>query len=213
MQTDEINKIKKAHLEILRAQIGETSCTPALGLEIGVPAIDKQGGGLLYGAIHEIVGSFASGSLLLEALLKHAHIAGSFLALIDAADSFDPTQWAPALLSRMLWIRCHSVREAIVSTDLLLRDENFSIVILDMQAINSVSVPRSTWYRFARIAETSKIIFVVLSLRPIAVGVKLRLIEESRWSFQSLQEPRNELISSLRFSMCQQSVLQQKRFA
>lgn len=124
----------------------------------GVPGFDGFLRGLPAGEITEVVGDGpGSGSAqLVHALLARTAADGRFLALVDGADSFDVDAADPKVLSRLLWVRCRTVDEALKATDLLLRDRNVPLVILDLKA-NPVSqlrkVPSSAWHRYGRIAE------------------------------------------------------------
>ena len=218
MEVNESKTSKILRFEALRVQLADATPSTASmeTMAIGLPVIDERVGGLFRGAINEFSGPPASGALFLGALLEQALHGGTHLAFVDAADSFEPSQWAPALLRRMLWVRCHSTKEAIRSVDLLLRDGNLAVVVLDLQASSETSlrqVPGSTWHRFARTVEASGTVLVVLSVRPTAEGVRLRITDEHDWPFESLQEPRRELRSSLRLSIRERGTHAQKRFA
>ena len=62
-------------------------------LRIGCEAFDQKGG-FLRGAVTEVCGSSAGGSLLLAAVANAAVRDGFFVGLIDAANSFEPSDWA-----------------------------------------------------------------------------------------------------------------------
>lgn len=218
MGGNEAREAKLLRFEALRAQFAGTTLdpVPAQTMATGLPAIDERVGGLFHGAINEFSGSPASGALFLGVLLEHMLRDGTHLALVDAGDSFEPNQWSAPLLHRMLWVRCHSTKEAIRSVDLLLRDGNLPVVVLDLQACTEISlrrVPGSTWHRFARTLEASGTVLVILSVRPTAEGVRLRITDDRDWSFESLQEPRPGLRSALRLAVRERGVGTQKRFA
>src|SRR3954453_21459120 len=78
-------------------------------LPTGLPAIDEAiGGGLPKSAITELSSpNLSAGSaLLIHVLLRRAHQAGFFLALIDGRDSFDPEAAGSEVLPHLLWVRC-----------------------------------------------------------------------------------------------------------
>ena len=54
------------------------------------------------------------------------------MALIDGRDSFDPCALDNSILRQLLWVRCTKALEAIKAADLLLRDGNFPLVIVDL---------------------------------------------------------------------------------
>ncbi len=218
MPADDTRAAKVLRFEALRVQLAGAAPRnqPVDTLATGLSVIDESVGGLHRGAINEFSGPAASGALFLEVLLEQAQRDGFHLALIDAADSFEPNQWPGALLCRMLWVRCRSLDEAIRSTDLLLRDGNLPVVVLDLQTASQTSlrrVPASTWHRFARTLEVSGTVLAILSLRPTAEGVRLRITGECDWSFAALQEPRHELRANLRLAVRQRGEIERRRTA
>src|SRR5438067_7481414 len=119
------------------------------GLSFLDPAI---GGGLAKGAITELISPrvSAGSASLIHALLHGAHHDNYFLAVIDGRDSFDPGALANFVLRHLLWVRCTKAFEALKAADLLLRDGNFPLVIVE-RVINSPKelrkIPQTTWYR------------------------------------------------------------------
>jgi len=185
---------------------------PAEVWPTGCPSVDEAVGGLRKGGINEFCGSTGSGALLLEALLREADRAGWYLALVDAADAFDPTQYAGALLRRMLWVRCQEARQAVRVADLLVRDGNLPLIVLDLQAAGTAGVPlrgvpSSTWHRYARLMESGGGLttLLVLSRRPMVEGAALRLHCENRWSPEGLGEPREALAAAMRWRFRERS--------
>ena len=104
-------------------------------LVTGLAYFDQPiGGGLPKGAITELISPRASAG---SASLIHAFIHGAyrdkyFVALIDGRDSFDPCALANSILRRLLWVRCTKALEAVKAADLLLRDGNFPLVVVDL---------------------------------------------------------------------------------
>lgn len=130
------------------------------------------------GAVAEFVGSLGSGSLYLAALLHAASRAGLFAAVIDGGRSFDPHDWPSAVLDRVLWILCEDAPQTVKAADLLLRDGNLPLLILDLQALpprQLTRFPASTWHRFHRIAEQTSVAMVVLTPRPLVEGAHVRI--------------------------------------
>src|ERR1700680_232117 len=108
---------------------------PNSWLATGLPAIDDAiGGGLPKSAITELSSPQVSAgtAFLLYALLQNAHRDGYFLALIDGRDSFDPEPLGNARLRNLLWVRCAHALDTVKAADLLLRDGNFPLVVLDL---------------------------------------------------------------------------------
>jgi hypothetical protein len=215
---DSDRQAKILRFAALRAELAAAApaATETSTLPVGWPALDDTVGGLCLGAINEFSGSLAGGALFFHILLERAQTTGTHLALVDTANTFEPSDWAGALLRRMLWVRCHGVPEALRSVDLLLRDGNLPVVVLDLQAATAAAlrrVPGSTWHRFARTLETSGTTLVVLSTRPLAEGVRLRLTDASDWSWTALQEPRRNLRATLRVSVQERGKITRRKTA
>ena len=82
-------------MEALRALVAEKFPHPRrLGsrLPVGCNGLDQKGG-FLRSAVTEVCGSSASGPLLLAAVVNAAVREGFFIALIDAANSFEPSDY------------------------------------------------------------------------------------------------------------------------
>jgi len=107
--------------------------TPRAALITGLRSLDEiTGGGFPIGAITEIISPrLSAGSCsLIHSLVRIARRDGYFMALIDGRDSFDPTALDSS--STLLWVRCQKVFEAIKAADILLRDGNFPLLIVDL---------------------------------------------------------------------------------
>jgi hypothetical protein len=185
----------------------------------GVPSMDALlGGGLPKGGLVELVSAHtgAGGALLLPRLLQQAHAAGHWLALIDGVDSFDPTPLDPAVLSRLLWARCRDAAQALKAADLLLRDGNLSLVLLDLQ-INPASqlrkIPGTVWYRLQRLIERTSIALLVLTPRVLVPSAQTRLVLRGRFSLESLGQSSEELLARLQFTLAPRRVAVQPAVA
>lgn len=210
---------KVLRFEALRVALAaplERDRKPAETLATGCAAVDGPVGGLLRGAVNELSGSTGSGPLFFDQLLHESQRSGWRLALVDAADNFDPSQFAGPLLARTLWVRCRDVQSAIRSTDLLVRDGNFSLVVLDLQGTADArlrKVPASTWHRFARLLESTGATLLVMSRRPVVEGARLRLHCDAAWPLDALERPRDELTRSLRLDVRQRAGWEIRRSA
>ena len=138
--------------------------------------------------------------LFLGSLLREAHKRGEWLAMVDAADAFDPTGLEAELLTRLLWVRCSNVKEAIKATDMLLHDGTISVVALDLLFClpNQLrKVPSSTWFRLQRILEYNATAFVVLAPEHMINNANARLSLERRFTLDSMDQPRETLIAQI----------------
>src|SRR5688572_28063109 len=130
------------------------------------------GGGLPKGALTEVVGTKPnSGSaLLLWTLLRQAQERNQWVALVDAHDSFDAAACGDEIFSRFLWVRCSGAAQALKAADLLLRDGNLPLVILDLylsSALECRKIPSSIWHRFQRLVQPRSTSLLVLSSQPM----------------------------------------------
>ncbi len=172
-------------------------------LAIGLPAFDEAtGGGLPKGAITELTSPNMSGgsALLLHKLLQQAQATRSFLALIDGYDSFDAQPLGNAPLRHLLWIRCTKTIDAVKAADLLLRDGNFPLVVLDL-VLNVQEelrkIPQTSWYRLQRLVEPKPTALLVLTRRSMISSAQLKLVLENNWTLPALQAEEN--LPQLRF--------------
>lgn len=147
----------------------------------GLWSIDQAlDGGLSRGSLTELcAGSDSWGSaLLLRQLIRQAAASQQWLALIDGADSFDPGAFDNAILEHLLWVRCQDAGQSIKAADLILRDGNLPIVVLDL-SINPArelrKIPSSTWHRFQRLVEEGAAAFLAITPTPMASAAKQRL--------------------------------------
>ncbi len=165
----------------------------------GLESIDRERG-LPRAAVTEICGSLGTGSLLIAALARAAHRARSFCALIDGGRSFDAFDLGQPVLKRLLWVLCDGAEQAVKAADLLLRDGNLPLILLDLQPLPAIQlrrIPASTWHRFHRVAEQGNAAFVVLTPRPMIEGARVRIAAESRWRLDAMIAPRRALIETL----------------
>ena len=178
---------------LLAERFPEPQIAPQARLATGIAALDQANGGLPKGAITELTSAHpSSGSAsLIAALLQRAHAEGQFLALIDGRDSFDPQPLGNNLLGNLLWVRCSKAIEAVKAADLLLRDGNFPLVILDL-VLNSADelrkIPQTSWYRSQRLVEPLATAFLVLTRRSMISSAQVKLTLENRWMLRDLQE-------------------------
>lgn len=177
------------------------------GLSSGVPSLDLLlGGGWPRGTVTELVGDGpGSGSAqVLHATLEQAAAGGRFLALVDGADSFDVDAPTPEALSRLLWVRCHSAEEALKAADLVLRDRNLPLAILDLK-LNPVAqlrkIPSSVWHRFSRIAGHQGTTLLVITPFAMVGGVTIRVRARAGLDLDALALTREERLDRLAFEL------------
>ncbi len=180
------------------APVSPRASTPT-GLE---PVDALLGGGLPRGALTEIARQQPAmgAALLVQGLLLEAWKRGQRLALVDGHDRFDPTGQAAPALAALLWVRSDNATQAIRSADLLLRDGNLPLVVLDLTD-NPVrelrGIPSATWFRFQRIAEENDLSCLILTPQPLVTSAEVRLSLSSALRLTSLDVPRSDLLAQL----------------
>jgi hypothetical protein len=189
---------------LLAERFPQTFPPAADRLRTGLPAIDAAIGGLPKNAITELSSpNLSAGSaLLLHVLLQNAQRDGFFVALVDGKDSFDPHTAGPAVLPHLLWVRCHHASQAVQAADLLLRDGNFPLVILDL-VLNASDelrkIPQTHWYRLQRLVEAAPTAFLVLTRRSMISSAQLKLFLENSWRLSDLEQP--DLVTRLKIQV------------
>lgn len=148
------------------------------------------------GVVTEVSGSIGSGALFLETLITSAQAAGTLVALVDGSSGFDPAQMGQLRLARLLWVLCKDAQNAIKAADLLLRDGNLPLVVLDLQmnaAKDLRRIPTTTWYRFQRLMEPSAAAFVVLTARPLVSSAAERFELHNHWTLRAMKQRRTDM--------------------
>jgi len=178
---------------------------PDHGIATGVPALDKiLGGGLPRGGLAELVGAGpGSGSAqVIHSLLRRVAADGQFLALVDGADSFDVDAVDADVLSRLLWVRCIKADGALKAADLLLRDRNFPLVVLDLKLNSGIELRKiqsSIWFRFSRLLEQNHTTLLVVTRHQLVGGAACRVRVESGLGLAALAQPPSQVLDQLRF--------------
>lgn len=189
--------------KLLAERFPQRSAPAAAVLPSGLRALDEiTGGGLPKNAITELISSHTSAgsASLIHALLQHAEQEKEFVALIDGRDSFDPGSSTKSSLQHLLWVRCQTAFHAVKAADLLLRDGNFPLVIVDL-VLNPLEelrkIPQTSWYRLQRLVEAAPTACLVLTRQSMVSSAQLKLVLENHWTVQSLEN--ENAIAQLRF--------------
>ena len=178
---------------LLAERFPHPPCATARRLLSGGPFIDELiGGGLPCGAITELIspGVSAGSASLIHTFVNCAYRDNYFLALIDGRDSFDPCGLDNAWLQHLLWIRCSKASEGVKAADLLLRDGNFPLVILDL-VLNTQDelrkIPQTNWYRLQRLVELVPMACLVLTRYEMVSSAQLKLVLKNCWDIQTFE--------------------------
>ena len=182
-----------------QADATEIPCCPT-----GLPQIDELlAGGLPKSAITELVHdqTMTGSGLVLCSILRHCQ--GQWTGLIDGRDSLDPAS-LDFKLSRLVWVRCQEASHALKAADLLLRDGNLPLVILDL-ALNPLpqlrKTPSTVWYRLQRLIEHKSTALLVITPSPTVSSAKVRLHLAGTFDFEALDQPQEQLVRQLKFAL------------
>ena len=180
--------------KLLAERFPQVPAAAAARFVTGLPFLDQAiSGGLPKSTITELISPEASAgsASLIHALLRGANRDKYFLALIDGRDSFDPCALDNSSLRHLLWVRCTKAFEAIKAADLLLRDGNFPLVILDL-VLNPPEELRkilpTSWYRLQRLVESAPTACLILTQQGMVGSAQLKLVLENVWTLESLEE-------------------------
>ncbi len=213
-------------------QLRELLARKIPGVRLGLPSAERKTfwptglrridavlqGGLAKGALTELVAPAlgSGGAMVIQALVQQSFEAKQGLALIDGQDSFDPGPIGNCVLSRLLWVRCATAAQAIQCTDLILRDRNLPVVVLDI-ALNPPQqlrkIPASTWHRFRRLIEDQFTALLIITPWAMASSIQARLFLESHFSITALETSREELLAEMIVGEARESLEKLKKLA
>ncbi len=189
--------------KLLAERFPHPAVTTATRLFTDLPFLDQPtGGGLPRSAITELISprTSAGSASLIQALIHGAYRDNYFLALIDGRDSFDPCGLDNISLRHLFWVRCSKAFEVIKAADLLLRDGNFPLVIVDL-VLNSPEelrkILQTNWYRLQRLVELAPTACLVLTRYEMVDSAQLKLVLESSWTLDDLEH--DNAMAQLRF--------------
>ena len=188
--------------QLLAERFPQATRTGSRVLTTGLPAIDGSVGGVPCGALTEMVCAAPScgSQLLLGELLRRVREACGRVALVDAHDSFDPQSWPEDWLMHLVWVRCNDTAVALQAADILARDANFQLLLLDVRLSPLAELrqtPASFWYRLQRAVEPADLAMVVLTPKATVASAELRLQLDRSHAFSALEEARPSLAAEL----------------
>jgi hypothetical protein len=132
--------------------------------------------------------------LLIGELLAATRNARARVALVDGSDAFDPSSFAADSLAHLVWVRCHGTAEALQAVDLLARDANLGLVILDLRRATDAElrrVPATQWYRLQRAVEPTDLALLVETPRPVVPSAQLRFTLDVSQPMAALESERH----------------------
>ena len=171
---------------LLAARFPEKIRRAGGGVPTGVrPVDDALGGGLPAGRMTELVSAApgTGGQTVLAQLLRTTRVARQRVALIDGADGFVPGEMPADALRHLVWVRARTAAESFAAADILVRDGNYAVVLLDLRGLAEralMRIPPTTWHRLRHATESGPVAVLVQSAFPLVPAVPWRLVLNTR---------------------------------
>jgi RecA/RadA recombinase len=169
----------------------------------GVPSVDRLlAGGLVTGTLTEFVSVVSSGGsqLSLGSLLLSTRLARQRVALVDAAGSFDLAGLDDDDVAHLVWARCATLGESWRVADLVARDPNYAVIVIDVRGLPERELLRtkdSVWVRLQRAAEQAETAVVIQTTTPLVPNAAMRLAFARPLDGQALVQPRSAVLAVL----------------
>jgi hypothetical protein len=188
--------------ELLAVRFPTAQRAPGRTLATGIPALDEASGGIPLSAITEMVCATPScgGHLFFGQLLAITRATRTRVALVDGGDSFDPGSFDADLLAHVVWVRCSSTSQALAAADLLARDANLGLVLLDLRRAAAADLrrtPATQWYRLQRAVEPADLALVVATPRATVPSAQVRFELNAAHDLEQLSRERFVLTAAL----------------
>ena len=189
--------------QLLARRFPSAAAPSASVLPTELPALDgPAGGGLPAGALTEIVSAAPSsgGQLLIDRLLAVTRLRRVRVALVDGGDAFDPSSHEAEVLQHLVWVRCGTLPEALGAADLLARDANLALLLLDLRGVaprELRAVPATTWYRLQRALGHGGTALLALTTVPVVSSAALRFVLGRSFALGDLEAETAALLHRL----------------
>lgn len=174
----------------------------ATPLPSGLPALDEATGGLPRPALTEVVASAPScgSQLFIGQMLGLTRNRAERAALVDAGDNFDPASWPQTHLEHLVWVRARDAAGAMAAADLLARDANLALLLLDLRyapLLQLRKIASTAWYRLQRALEPTTLAAVVLTPCALVPSARLRIELRASHGLAALELERPVLAGRL----------------
>jgi hypothetical protein len=192
---------------LLAARFPERPRAAAGTIPTEIRGLDEAlGGGLPAARLIEIVSAAPStgGQTLIAQILRATRRARQRIALIDGADGFDAGEVPEDHLRHLVWVRGRGQADAFAAADILLRDGNYAVVVLDTRGLSEralLRTPTTTWHRLRHATEAGASAALVLSTTPLVPTVPWRFVLQAPISLASRRTPRSAIADGLTFEV------------
>lgn len=169
---------------------------------IEVPALRSS---LVHGELAEIWTEKGMGcGVAVREVMRTMVAAGHFLALVDGSDGFEPSSVEEIVLKRMLWVRARTAEEAVKAADLLPRDGNLPLVLLQLRGLPLKSlrrVPSQHWYRLQRLAKEAGTACLIVTPAPMIPCARKRWAVSGDFTLDDVERDISEVLPRLRVEL------------
>lgn len=141
-------------------------------------------------------GPSVGGQLLVESQLEVFRKEGQYCAVIDVANAMAPCELGDTLCEHVLWVKCRNAAQGLKALDIVLRDDNFAMVVADLRCPGDLVLrgfPLNQWYRLQRLVHQRSMHFLMLSYATLCPAADVRLSLEESYSLAALDEERVQL--------------------
>lgn len=188
--------------QMLAARFPSATGKPGGGVPTGVRALDEAlGGGLPGGRLTELVVETpgCGGQSVLAQLLLTTRAARRRVALVDATDAFAPEALPADALRHLVWVRCGNLEQTLAAADLLVRDANYAVVVLDLRGCAERVLrrtPATVWHRLHRAARGGGAVLVTTG-RALVPATPWRLVLRAPLGLGAWRLTQAELAATL----------------
>jgi hypothetical protein len=185
--------------QLLAARFPQQQMPVPLVIPTGVDQLDASlEGNLSQGSVVQIVAPLPScgSALLLHTVIAATNHSARLVALVDGKNSFDPGLLNPTVL----WVRCTQLEQAAKAVDLLIRDHNVALTILDFKLnpiIDLRKIPATTWYRWQRVTAETQTSLLFFTPTYISGSSSFALTLTTQWQLNDLTELSTDLLTQL----------------
>ncbi len=201
--------------KVLAERFPHQNSPPSFCFPTGWDPLDSLlGGGLPKGGITQLLipNISSGGAIVLHEIIDAMQGLAHHVVLIDGKNCFEPITDHPLLL----WIRCNNVLQALKATDLVLRDGNLPLVILDFKESLEKElrkIPCSAWYRFQRITEENRGTLLTITRHPVITNAQITISLSRQLSIDDLSTRRSDLIKCISLKITRSRIQQEYRYA
>ena len=136
------------------------------------------------------------------------------VALVDAADGFAPECVPSDALRHLVWVRPRSLAETMAVADVLVRDGNYAVVVVDLRGLAErelLNLPKAQWHRLQRAAESRAAAVLVQTTRGVVPAVPWRLTLKTPHGLAARRTTQDKLVAALTVEIARGHVMHEEK--